>query len=108
MIYVIIEIKQNFGLKRHKANIHEIGVTWYNCDLCDYRSKEKSKLKRHKSHKHDLLSNDLLFLVILEKEKFNNGNISNKRKRINKYDFSDGSIEKYSGIYISCGITVSI
>ena len=30
--------KGKTSLKVHKANKHNIGVTWYHCDLCDYKS----------------------------------------------------------------------
>lgn len=42
------------GLKRHKADIHNIDVIWYPCDLCDYKCKRKGQLKTHKADVHDI------------------------------------------------------
>ena len=43
-------------LKRHKAYIHNIGVTYHYCDVsgCKYKSKQKGTLKRHKANVHDI------------------------------------------------------
>ena len=41
--------KNNSDLKRHKSAIHDIDVKWYLCDQCDYKAKTNSDLKRHKS-----------------------------------------------------------
>jgi len=41
------------SLKRHLADKHNIGVTWYHCPEtdCDYKTKQKGHLKRHqKTH----------------------------------------------------------
>ena len=39
--------KWKSGIKGHKASIHNIGATWYHCDVdgCDYKAKQKSNLK---------------------------------------------------------------
>ena len=44
------QTKRRRDLKRHKADVHDIGVNWHHCDQpgCDYRAKRKSDLKRHK------------------------------------------------------------
>ena len=46
--------KGKTSLKVHKANKHNIGVTWYHCDLCDYRSIQNFVLKRHKADIHEI------------------------------------------------------
>ena len=46
--------KQKSSLNSHKASVHEIGVTWYHCDHCDFKSKKKSNLKRHKANVHEI------------------------------------------------------
>ena len=46
--------KQKSDLKRHKASVHEIGVVWHHCDLCDYKCKQKSHLKEHKAYVHEI------------------------------------------------------
>ena len=48
------ESKQAGHLKQHKANIHNIGVTWHKCDQpeCDFKCKQVSHLKRHKANIH--------------------------------------------------------
>ena len=50
------ESKQAGKIKRHKANIHDIGVTWHKCDQdgCNYKCKEASNLKQHKTYIHDI------------------------------------------------------
>ena len=46
--------KQKGHLKLHKANIHNIDVTWYHCDIedCEYKAKQKRNLKQHKENIH--------------------------------------------------------
>ena len=48
--------KRKNNLKRHKAVLHDIGVTWFHCDQynCNYKVKQKSNLKKHKASKHDI------------------------------------------------------
>ena len=43
-------------LKKHKSNIHDIGVVWHYCDQlnCDFKCKEMWSLNRHKSNVHDI------------------------------------------------------
>ena len=43
------------GLKRHKSDVHDIGVTWHHCDVseCEYKTKQKRTLKQHKADVHD-------------------------------------------------------
>ena len=50
------ESKQASHLKQHKANIHDIGVTWHKCDQpeCDFKCKQACKIKRHKANIHDI------------------------------------------------------
>ena len=42
------------NLKKHKAAIHDIGVTWHGCRFCDFKSKDKGNLKRHEAYQHDI------------------------------------------------------
>ena len=44
------------NLKRHKAQIHDIDVTWYYCDIdkCNSKFKEHQTLKRHKANIHGI------------------------------------------------------
>ena len=42
------------SLKKHKVSIHDIGVTWYHCDQCDHKCKHKPHLKNHKANKHNI------------------------------------------------------
>lgn len=48
------EFPSNFKLKRHLANIHDIGVVWHKCDHCDYSCKDPYNLKKHKANIHDI------------------------------------------------------
>ena len=50
------ESKKAGHLKSHKANIHNIGVTWNKCDQdgCNFKCKSAGHLKRHKSNIHDI------------------------------------------------------
>ena len=43
-------------LKRHKAMVHGIGVTFYLCGVggCAYEAKDASNLKKHKANIHDI------------------------------------------------------
>jgi hypothetical protein len=43
-------------LKRHKARIHDIDVTWYDCDVegCQSKFKSAGEVKSHKAHKHNI------------------------------------------------------
>ena len=49
-------LKEAGHLKRHKANVHNIGVTWHTCDQekCEYKSKEAGHLKKHKANVHNI------------------------------------------------------
>ena len=42
--------------KSHKANIHDVDVTFYVCDVdgCDYKAKVAGNLKRHKKGIHGI------------------------------------------------------
>ena len=48
----------NTGLSRksnitlHKANVHNIGVQWKQCPVCDYKAKKNDHLKTHIKRKH--------------------------------------------------------
>jgi len=44
----------NGKLKRHQANIHDIGVQWARCEYCDYKCKDKYNLNKHLSQKHNI------------------------------------------------------
>ena len=48
-------------MKQHKANIHDIDVTYYYCDQkgCEYKAKKASKVKTHKAFIHDPQNNRL-------------------------------------------------
>jgi hypothetical protein len=48
--------KRNSDLKKHKANVHDIGVNWFKCGVenCEYKSKQNSDLTQHKAHVHDI------------------------------------------------------
>ena len=48
--------KRKYNLKLHKANIHDIDVTWYYCNIdeCKEKFKGKSDLKRHQEYVHDI------------------------------------------------------
>ena len=50
------EFKQKSRIKQHKADKHNIGLTWYNCDIdgCDHKCKHKGNLKQHKADVHDI------------------------------------------------------
>ena len=37
--------KDKCSLKHHKANIHEINITWYQCDCCDDKFKENETFR---------------------------------------------------------------
>lgn len=41
-------------MKRHINTIHNENPIWYNCNLCDYKTKNKSHIKRHKSVNHNI------------------------------------------------------
>ena len=45
------------SLKRHKANIHEIDVTYYLCgeDGCEYKAKDAGHVKSHKARIHGII-----------------------------------------------------
>jgi C4-type Zn-finger protein len=43
--------KQVSRLKAHKSHIHDIDVEWRYCDRCNYKSKDIFALKQHKTHK---------------------------------------------------------
>jgi len=45
--------KQQVNLKRHRALVHDIGVTtWYDCPEpnCSFKSKQESSIKKHRAH----------------------------------------------------------
>ena len=44
----------------HKAYVHNIGVTWHECDQekCNYQCKQANDLKKHKEFVHDIGSNE--------------------------------------------------
>ena len=46
--------KRKGHLKRHKQNKHNIGVVWHRCDLCSFKCNQKCNLKRHKQNKHNI------------------------------------------------------
>ena len=48
--------KRKVHLKRHGADVHDIGVAWHNCEPpgCDYRAKQKAHLNRHGADVHDI------------------------------------------------------
>ena len=48
------EFKRKDHLKRHRAEVHDIGVVWHKCELCDKEFKIKDHLKRHKASVHDI------------------------------------------------------
>ena len=50
------ETKNSSHLKRHKANIHDIDVTYYLCNVdgCEYKAKSAGHLKTHKAMIHDI------------------------------------------------------
>ena len=50
------ESKWKSVVKRHKAGIHDIDVTYYLCnaDGCEYKAKAAADLKRHKAAIHDI------------------------------------------------------
>jgi len=50
------KFKRASDLKRHKSDVHNIGVRWYPCDIDDCKEKFKraSNLKQHKSYVHDI------------------------------------------------------
>ena len=41
-------------VKGHKMFKHDIGVTWFACDLCSYSAKQSSNVKKHKAQIHDV------------------------------------------------------
>lgn len=48
--------KRSHHLEAHLANIHDIGVIWYECDIenCEKKFKSKSSLASHKLFIHDI------------------------------------------------------
>ena len=54
--------KEFSKVKRHLANLHDIGVRWRYCDfrsrssgqLCSFKAKDDNSLKRHKADVHDI------------------------------------------------------
>ena len=52
--------RQLGDLKKHKAYVHGIDVTYYLCnaDGCEYKAKVAGSLKQHKANIHDI---DVLF-----------------------------------------------
>ena len=43
-------------IRRHQANIHDVGIIWHKCDQdgCNFKCKSASHLKRHKANIHDI------------------------------------------------------
>lgn len=43
-------------LRRHQANIHNIGVVWHHCNVnnCEYKCKDKYNLNKHKARVHNV------------------------------------------------------
>ena len=43
-------------IRRHQANIHDVGIIWHKCDQdgCNFKCKDVSSLKRHKADRHDV------------------------------------------------------
>ena len=41
-------------LKKHKPNVHSIDIVWCDCPElgCEYRTKEKSSIERHRASRH--------------------------------------------------------
>lgn len=67
--------KKKSNLNRHKADVHDIGVTWHKCDIedCDYKCKQKSHLKQHQAdvhnidvkwHKYDIEYIDIIKMIL--------------------------------------------
>jgi uncharacterized Zn-finger protein len=54
----LCEYKTNLSanLKRHKAQIHDIDVKWFYCDIddCEFKCKSNSELKTHKAYSHNI------------------------------------------------------
>ena len=48
--------KKPSSVKQHKANVHDIDVTFFVCGVgeCDYKSKTAGDTKKHKANKHDI------------------------------------------------------
>ena len=46
--------KYRSDLKRHLAHVHDIDVEWYSCDMCKYKCKTRGQLKSHRAHKHNI------------------------------------------------------
>jgi hypothetical protein len=48
--------KQKGNLKRHLAEIHDIDVKWFHCEMeeCEFKCKQKGDLKRHLASVHDI------------------------------------------------------
>lgn len=55
------ETNRKSTITQHKADIHNIGVTWHSCEHCDYKTKQKSNLKSHKEFVHDIGKNECQF-----------------------------------------------
>ena len=48
------EFKRKGHLKRHRAEVHDIGVVWHNCEHCDHKAKSSGNLKKHKACVHNI------------------------------------------------------
>ena len=46
--------KQKGHITRHLAAAHEIDVQWHKCHLCSFQAKQKSHVTRHLADKHDI------------------------------------------------------
>jgi hypothetical protein len=44
------------NVKRHRANVHNIGMIYHKCEVrgCSYKSKGTDDLKKHKAMIHDI------------------------------------------------------
>ena len=48
--------KQRGEIKKHLADIHDVGITWHTCpqEGCEYKTKMKGKIKYHLANVHDI------------------------------------------------------
>ena len=46
--------KQACTLRQHQANVHDMDVKWYHCDICEFKAKQASALRSHQAHVHDV------------------------------------------------------
>ena len=52
--YMRTKTKTKADLKKHQANVHDIGVVWHSCDApgCEYKAKLKCNLTKHQRTQH--------------------------------------------------------